>query len=138
MQTRGFSLIELIFSMAVMGLLMAVMVPAFGKVRDRALETSVKAVALSIQTSIETYGSDNNLYPDGSYSVADLSSALISAGALSSVPQNPFTQATYTSSDSAGKIVYASVSDGSGYTLTAYKRDGATVLLTVAGGTAES
>ena len=134
MKAQGFSLIELVFSIAIMGLLMAIMIPQFGRVRDQALEASVKAVALSAQTAVETYAGENQTYPDSSYSLADLASALVDAGIMTSVPKNPFTQASYTSGDTAGKILYATTSSGAGYTITAYKRDGSTVLLTIQGG----
>ena len=131
----GFSLIELVFSVAIMGLLMAMMLPQLGRVRDQAMETSVKAVAMNFQTALESYAAENYQYPDSSYPAADLAGALIDAGIMTTVPLNPFTQKTYLSADQMGRISYAAVASGLGYVLTAYKRDGSTVLLTIAGGT---
>ena len=138
MKAKGFSLIELVFSVAIMGILMAIMIPQFGRIRDQALEASVKAVALSLQTAVETYAGENFIYPSQSYSEADLASALIEDGIMTTLPKNPFTQQTYAASDQAGKITYEPISDGAGYTITAYKRDGATVLLTIQGGSSSS
>ena len=137
MNNRGFSLIELIFSLAVMALLMSMVIPQFGKIRDKALETSVKAVALSLQTSLETYSGDYQQYPDSSLTAAELSQQLMGEGYMSDVPQNPFTAKGYTASDRGGQIVYESTSSGTGYVLTAYKRDGVTVLGRWTGGTSE-
>ena len=59
----GFTLVELLVVMLILGLLAAIAVPAFFNQRDKANDAKAKSVAKTTQTAIETYATDNN----GSY-----------------------------------------------------------------------
>ena len=133
-KNHGFSLIELVLSLAIMGLLISMVVPQFSNLRDKALDTSVKAAVLTLQTALESYSSENYAYPDGSLDAAALSQVLIADGFLTSPLKNPYTQSTYQPSDQAGKISYTSSDGGASYSLIAYKRDGSTILIETSGG----
>jgi type IV pilus assembly protein PilA len=63
----GFTLVELLVVMLILGLLAAIAIPAFFNQRDKAKDADAKSGARSAQTAIETYSTDN----DGSYVGAD-------------------------------------------------------------------
>lgn len=129
---RGFTLMELLIVVAIIGLLATLMMPNLLGSQDKAREAGVKAVMHSFQTALETYNIDNLTYPAGTdITAAALFATLSAAGYMTSAPVNPFTGAAYAASDGAGKILYSLETSTGRYTLTGYKRNGSTVLLTL-------
>jgi len=59
----GFTLVELLVVMLILGLLAAIAIPSFFNQRDKAKDADAKAGVRTAQTAIETYATDN----DGSY-----------------------------------------------------------------------
>ena len=59
----GFTLVELLVVMLILGILAAIAVPSFFSQRDKARDADAKAQARTAQTAMETYATDNN----GSY-----------------------------------------------------------------------
>ena len=62
---RGFTLVELLTVIAIIALLIAILVPAIGKVRESAKETATKATIGSLGTGLETFRADQRV--GGSY-----------------------------------------------------------------------
>jgi type IV pilus assembly protein PilA len=62
----GFTLVELLVVMLILGILAAIAIPSFFNQRDKARDSDAKADARTAQTAIETYATDNG----GSYTGA--------------------------------------------------------------------
>ncbi len=59
----GFTLVELLVVMLILGLLAAIAIPSFFNQRDKARDADAKSSARTAQTAMETYATDNQ----GSY-----------------------------------------------------------------------
>jgi len=64
----GFTLVELLVVMLILGLLAAIAIPAFFNQRDKAHDADAKATAKTAQTAMETYSTDH----DGAYTAVDV------------------------------------------------------------------
>jgi type IV pilus assembly protein PilA len=64
----GFTLVELLVVMLIIGLLAAIAIPAFFNQRNKATDTSAKVYARTAETAMETFATDNQ----GSYATADV------------------------------------------------------------------
>ena len=63
----GFTLVELLVVMLILGLLAAIAIPSFFNQRDKARDADAKSAARTAQTATETYSTDNR----GSYAGLD-------------------------------------------------------------------
>ena len=153
---EGFTLIELMIVIAVIGILAAVLIPYTFRAQDRARETGVVNAARAIQTGLEMFASNQvgaPWYPTTATDITSTSGNALAALVFPS-PKNPFNgldyltasgllQATvpyYLGSDQssptgdqlAGVIKYET--NGNSYTLTLYGARGATLPLQLTGG----
>jgi type IV pilus assembly protein PilA len=65
-EESGFTLVELLVVMLILGLLAAIAIPSFFNQRDKAHDASAKEAVRTAETAMETYATDNG----GSYSGA--------------------------------------------------------------------
>jgi general secretion pathway protein G len=83
-EQRGFTLIEMIIVIAIMGILMAVAVPIYQVHLRRANEAVLKEDLYTLRNAIDQYTQDKSKAPQ------DLGD-LVSAGYLRAIPKDPFT-----------------------------------------------
>lgn len=60
----GFTLIELILVIAVLGILMSIAIPRISSMNDKAKDANIAQVAGSIRTAMEVYYQDEKAYPE--------------------------------------------------------------------------
>ena len=69
----GFTLVELLVVMLILGILAAIAIPAFFSQRDKGYDSDAKANARTVQTALETYAVDNG----GKYTGANMATNLV-------------------------------------------------------------
>ncbi|MBU0574406.1 MAG: prepilin-type N-terminal cleavage/methylation domain-containing protein [Candidatus Margulisiibacteriota bacterium] len=128
---KGFTMVEVLVVVGIIGMLAVFLVPKLMGTQDRAKEGAVKAVMHSVQLGIESYNMENLSYPvAGGITLKDLVDNYLTAGGyMTSVPKNPFTGKEYTDEDVAGKVIYDYNEVKGVYTLKGYKRDGKTEVM---------
>jgi len=60
----GFTILEFLLVIAVIGILAAIVLPRLSNFNDKAKDTAISSVASSIRTGMEAYHQDKNNYPD--------------------------------------------------------------------------
>ncbi|MCK4604117.1 MAG: prepilin-type N-terminal cleavage/methylation domain-containing protein [Deltaproteobacteria bacterium] len=60
---RGFTLIELMIVVAIIGILAAIAIPQFAAYRTRAFDTAAQSDLRNVRTSMEASFADNQAYP---------------------------------------------------------------------------
>ena len=120
---KGFSMMEILVVLSILGVLMGVVLPKAGSTMDAARDVSLKSIVKSLQLACESHMLINGNYPEGSsLSVIELSQALINSGQLSEMPINPYTGKPFSADDISGSIRYSSDSIN-GYSLVGFGKN---------------
>jgi type IV pilus assembly protein PilA len=110
--SEGFTLIELMIVIAIIGILAAVAVPNFLTYRDRSRQSALMANGASVRAALANFAADdpNNLYPDTAAD-ADIKATLKTNG--TTLPAT--VTLTYTATGAIARTDYkAELVDGSG------------------------
>ncbi len=83
--SRGFTLIELIVVLAIIGILAAIAVPAMRTAPERARESALKEDLFTLRSCLDQFHADRDRYPSSL-------DELVSMGYLRSVPVDPITK----------------------------------------------
>lgn len=84
---KGFTLVEILIVVVILGILAAIVVPQFTNATQDAQAGNIDAQLQSLNSQIELYRARNNAYPD--FTSATVWDDLINDGYLKSVPKNP-------------------------------------------------
>lgn len=96
---RGFTLIEILIVVVILGILAAIVIPQFTDASQEAMESSIKSQLQTIRSQIELYRVKNAGSPP-----ATMFDDLVTGDYLQSAPVNPFNSSTVVSG-SAGATV---------------------------------
>jgi prepilin-type N-terminal cleavage/methylation domain-containing protein len=117
----GFSLLELLIAMMIMGLNTSIAVPSYTKIQRNAKENVVKGIGYTVQMALESYYLTHGDYPAGlAMNVGDLEAILVQSEHLPKVHENPFTKLPFSSSDSSGLMEYTYDTSTQKYQLEVY------------------
>ena len=100
---KGFSLIELLIGLMIMGLISTITVKGYTSIQRNAKESALKAIYYQLEVALASYQLMNGSYPVFDHiGIGELEHYLVTQQALDKVHDNPFTRAPFTASDLSG------------------------------------
>ena len=102
----GFTLIELMIVVAVIGILAAIAIPNFLDLKDKAIWGTAKANLMGIRASLSSYATDSilNKYPVGNLNFSQFSAAVSEANLPSTEEQSKFQSSSFSYACTDGKL----------------------------------
>jgi len=113
--SQGFTLIEIMIVVGIIGILAAIAIPNFLNLKDKAIWGTARANLQAVRTSLAAYSTDSNQnrYPVGTLDFADFRTAVPKANLPASEPLAKLRGGTfsYTSADGSSYSVSARADD---------------------------
>ena len=108
---QGFTLIELLVVMIIIGILAAIAIPVFLNQRKNAVDASYKSDLRTVANEMESYFTDNEVYPTTAPSNASAGAAVTGIGGRSGVrvSKNTKIAVTYNVTGPTGRLLHPGV-----------------------------
>lgn len=132
MNNKGFTLIELMIVVVIIGILAAIAIPNFIAMQDRAKEAKVKSVAHTVQLAAEDYAVRNNgIYSDAAADIQPMfpGGALLDNAFTGNATEPVFAGAAATPGQVGIVVIADATGTNVGYTINGWGKDAEILVL---------